>query len=183
MRTQPNFHPLPQDSNADDAREPWVGDAALERTAARLDRMGAAFRHEAEARGLAERVLAASSPSNRAADARPAVVARIGWPRFAAAVAAAAVVGGAVFLSLDFLPSGGDRGQPAGVEPVVFRAELNPAGLSENLVIGLYDGNAALDAVDLTGGDVVSSVVVTRAHDALALESELQGLLNLGGGR
>lgn len=195
MGIQPTFHPQPPDfasghgpdRESGDAFEPWRGDSALERTASDLERLGSALAREAEQRGVAERVFAASAPvlaaGERSESGSHPVVARIGWQRFAAAVAAAAAVGLAVLLSLNMLPSGGDRSVPSGIEPAAFRAELIPAGLSENLVIGLYDGNAALDAMDLSGGDVVSSVVITRAHDAVALESELQGLLNLGGGR
>jgi len=143
--------------------------------AAQLGRLGERYRDEAASRGLASRVYAASVVELGA----PQPVARIGWGRWVAVASAAAALGLVLMVPLGVLPTGTREAGGDSLELVAFQ----PAGTAERLVVGLYDRDVALDAIDLSTGDGTASLVLSGGHDAAEIESELQSLLAVGGAR
>lgn len=189
MSHNQNFHPQsPHDESGGPADEAngslpdgsGGGEASLAQLISRLDALGASHAHEAAQRGLATRVFSASVVD---LSAEPIVVARIGWHRWVGYSAAAAVLGLAVLIPMGVLRSGNSAANGP-IQPISFRpSELAPAGISEQLVVGLLDGDAALESIDPSSDDGFASVVVTRGHAAASVAVEVRQLLEHGGGR
>ncbi|MBL9140222.1 MAG: hypothetical protein JNK53_00015 [Phycisphaerae bacterium] len=180
MNTNRTLHPFPphREDGAPGPDGTGAGDRELARLVDRLNALGDAYVGESRARGLADRVFSASAP---VLDQASPVVARISWARWAAVASVAAVLAVAALVPLGMLPGGGGTDPSRGVETIAFKpGDFAPAGLSERLVIGLYDGDAALASIDLVNGDGAASVVVARVHDADAVASELHSLLAVG---
>jgi hypothetical protein len=94
--------------------------------------------------------------------------------------AAAAVVGLAVMIPLGVFSGNETRSD---VMVTSAPAQLSPAGISELMLVGLFDDNAALESIDMSSGDGIAPVAMTRGHRAEQVQREIQGLLALGGGR
>jgi hypothetical protein len=163
------FHPLHDSS---DGTQP--SDARTQRLMEQLDALGALHAREASERGVADRVFAASMRELSNASA-PRVVARIGWQRWAGVLGAAAVLGMAVVVPMMMQ-------QPSRDSSLV-QAQLAPAGLSEIIVVGLLDDDAALESFDPSSEEVMAPVAMTRSHRAEQVQGEIQRLLALGGDR
>lgn len=170
-----NFHGHSQQDSA--------GDGGLDSVQAQLDALGARYAHEAQARGVAERVFQASLPE-LTGESRP-VLARIGWTRWATrwagGFAAAALIGVAAMVPLGvFTPRGG----PANDTDVVLaftQPELAPASLSERMMAGLINDEAAFASFDADGNEAIGFVIMSRGHRADQVRGEIEELLALGG--
>lgn len=163
------LHPLHDSS---DGSQPF--DARTERLMSQLDALGAMHAREANERGVADRVFAASARELAGASS-PRVLARIGWQRWAGVLGAAAVLGMAVVVPMMMH-------QPSRDTSLV-QAQLAPAGLSEIIVVGLLDDDATLESFDPSSEEVMAPVAMTRSHRGEQVQGEIQRLLALGGDR
>lgn len=187
MNNSPFRHPQPfnHDDYAPLSGSPdglGAGDASLARLVAQLDALGVSGAAEARERGLSDRVFERSMPLLESASP---VIGRLAWNRWAVWASAAALLSLAALIPLGVLPGSDDGASTSpGVETAAFKpGDFAPAGLSERLVIGLYDRDAALASIDLINGDGGASVVVAHGHDADAVALELSSLLSVGGGK